>query len=111
MFKSERQRCQAIMTLWQGAPFEGSWTLDGPSDQALKWLRRRPGWSASEVALFKLGWALWNDSATKLNFVEVWRFDATRLRKLGELLTAMSTVHVDRGEAVDAWLERWAAWP
>lgn len=100
MFRNDRQACLAIRALLATLhPLRAAWTLDGPTEQAVAWLRRS-SLSHGEEVMLRVAFDLWNgDGGAKLaDLIGV--LDAKRSEAVLGLLLALN-----RGpRAVDEWI-------
>lgn len=77
------------------------WTAEGPTDLAVRWLKRSP-LSAGERVLFQVAWAVWNGTSSKLALGGVFhRMDGAQQTFVGSLLIALG----GGAHGVDLWLE------
>ena len=89
------------MVLLETVQVEGMWTLEGPTDRAVKLLRTRgaPILASSEKTIFLLAWDLWNQRG-KMEFHRLFNLDRGKLIMVASFLVAMA-----RGaEDIERWI-------
>lgn len=103
MFTSDTQKCAVIRALLKQVRLDYLWTLEGPTDAAIKLLEARGGpLSHGEQLMLLAAFDVWNGDgrATLGELLSV--LDNQNLANLGTLLVALASPNA--GRAVDAWL-------
>lgn len=101
MFRNDRQRCAVAYVLLDSLHMGHLWSVEGPTEEACRLLKRRGGpLSSGEGLVLLAAFDLWNGEG-RADFSELlYRLDDTRLHLLGSLLIALGS-----GSAgVDRWL-------
>lgn len=102
MFRNDQQRSEACRVLLRSGRLDHLWTESGPTEEACALLAARGGYlSGGQGVLLLVAFDFWNGEA-KVGFDQIaYRLDASRQRRVAELLIALSA----GPDAIDQWIE------